>query len=91
MHDIAACASDVHGVVALSYGDIDTPVFLRSAAKPFIAAAVVASGAAQRFSLTARELAVVAASHDGEPFHVAAVRAILERIGLDESALQCGP
>ena len=32
----------------------------------------------------------MAASHDGEPFHVEAVRSILAKIGMDESALQCG-
>lgn len=90
VHALAACAASADGSVALAYGDIDTPVYLRSAAKPFIAAAVVRSGAADRFALTARELAVIAASHGGEPFHVAAVRAILERIGLDHSMLRCG-
>jgi L-asparaginase II len=90
VHAIAACAAGPGGSVALAYGDIDAPVYLRSAAKPFIAAAVVLSGAAERFRLTAAELAVVAASHGGEPFHVAAVRGILERIGLDEALLQCG-
>ena len=73
-----------------SLGDIDEPVFLRSAAKPFIAAAVVASGAAERFGFTAPEIAVMAASHNGEPFHVAAVASMLEKIGLDASALRCG-
>jgi L-asparaginase II len=90
VHAIAACAVDVRGGVALAYGDVDAPVYLRSAAKPFIAAAIVASGAADRFEFSARELAVVCASHDGEPFHVDAVRGILAKIGRDRSALQCG-
>lgn len=71
-------------------GDIDRPVYLRSAAKPFIAAAAIAAGAREAFGLTAQEIAVMAASHSGEPVHVAAVRSVLEKIGLDESALQCG-
>ncbi len=37
-----------------------------------------------------REIAVMSASHVGEPFHIDAVRSILAKIGLDESALQCG-
>ena len=73
-----------------SYGAIDVPVYLRSAAKPFIAAEVVASGAADRFGLGRRELAVIAASHNGEPLHLDAVRSILAKIGLPASALQCG-
>ncbi len=37
-----------------------------------------------------REIAVIAASHTGQPFHVAAVESILKKIGIDESALHCG-
>ena len=40
-------------------------VLLRSAAKPFQAAAVVESGAAEAFSLSDEEIAVIAASHAG--------------------------
>jgi len=71
-------------------GAIDAPVFLRSTAKPFIAAAAVAHGVVERFGLDEKEIAVMSASHYGEPFHVDAVRAILKKIGLPESALQCG-
>ncbi len=90
MHAVAACAVDAAGNELLALGDVERPVFLRSSAKPFIAGAVVASGAARRFAFDARELAVIAASHSGEPFHVAAVEGILRKIGLDVSALQCG-
>ena len=71
-------------------GAIDAPVFLRSTAKPFIAAAAVLHGVVERFGLESRELAVMTASHNGEHFHVNAVRSILQKIGLPESALQCG-
>ena len=71
-------------------GAIDAPVFLRSTAKPFIAAAAVLHGVVERFGLESRELAVMTASHNGEHFHVNAVRSILRKIGLPESALQCG-
>ncbi len=90
VHAVVACAADSTGHVVLAYGDVDALVYLRSAAKPFIAAAVVASGAAERFGFDARELAVMAASHSGEPQHVAVVRGILAKLGLDLTALQCG-
>ncbi|MDH2909277.1 MAG: asparaginase [Candidatus Eremiobacteraeota bacterium] len=89
-HRIAACASDAAGRILLAMGEIDRPVYLRSAAKPFIAAAAIAAGVREAFGLTMEEIAVMAASHSGEPFHVAAVRSILHKIDLDESALQCG-
>jgi L-asparaginase II len=90
IHNVAACACDVRGNVVLARGTIDEPFFLRSAAKPFIAAAAVLAGAADRFALDDRELAVMSASHGGEPFHVAAVTAILAKIGASVSDLQCG-
>jgi L-asparaginase II len=90
VHHIAACAIDARGEVIFSLGDIDAPVFLRSTAKPFIAAAAIAAGVHERFNLDRREIAVMAASHAGQPFHVDAVRSILAKIGMDESALQCG-
>jgi L-asparaginase II len=90
IHQVAACAVDAGGTVHLRAGEIDVPVFLRSTAKPFIAAAAVKAGVVERFGLEPREIAVMAASHHGEPFHIDAVRSILRKIGLDESALQCG-
>jgi len=90
VHDVAACAVDSAGAVRLALGDIDVPIYLRSAAKPFIAAAIVASGAADRFGFDDRELAVISASHNGEPFHVECVRGILQKIGRNESDLLCG-
>ena len=90
VHAVAACAADADGNVALALGDVDARVYLRSTAKPFIAAEIVRSGTAAYFGFDDRELAVIAASHGGEPFHVAAVRGILEKIGLGPEALQCG-
>jgi L-asparaginase II len=90
VHAVAACAVDASGRVVFESGDIEVPVYVRSAAKPFIAADIVASGAADRFGFGDEHLAVIAASHAGEPFHVECVREILARIGLDEANLACG-
>ena len=90
IHNVAACATTVTGDVIASVGDITTPVFLRSAAKPFIAAAVLREGAVARFGLEPHEVAVMAASHNGELIHVAAVRSILKKIDATEADLACG-
>lgn len=90
VHRVAACAVDSRGTLLEAAGEIDVPVFIRSAAKPFIAAAVVAADAGERFGLEPRDIAVMAASHSGQPFHIETVRSILHKIGMDESALQCG-
>jgi L-asparaginase II len=71
-------------------GDSELPTILRSAAKPFQLMAVLASGAAEKFDLSGEELAVAAASHNAEEEHLAAVRSLLEKIGLPESELRCG-
>jgi L-asparaginase II len=90
VHDVRACACDARGNVVFACGDIDAPVYLRSASKPFIAAAVIAAGARERFGFDEREIAVMAASHSGQLFHLNAVRSILQKIELPESALFCG-
>lgn len=91
VHCVAACAMDDAGNELLAIGSVEAPVFLRSTAKPFIASAIVASGAAERFAFDDREIAIIAASHSAQPFHISAVRSILSKIGMGEAALQCGP
>jgi L-asparaginase II len=91
VHNVAACAVDRDGKTIFSLGEIDLPVLLRSTAKPFIAAAAVREGVVERFGLEPREIAIMAASHNGETFHADAVRSILRKIGEPESALLCGP
>jgi L-asparaginase II len=82
--------ADVDGEIVLKAGTVETPVFLRSSAKPFIAAAAVREGVLERFGFGERELALMCASHNGEPGHVELVASMLERIGARESDLACG-
>src|SRR5438876_5009192 len=83
-------AVNATGQTIASLGSPETVTFLRSSAKPFQALPVVASGAADRFGFTEQEIAIACGSHNGEPMHVAAVRSMLAKIGLDENALKCG-
>ena len=78
------------GRLVASAGDVDTPVFLRSSAKPIQALAAVLTGAADRFSMTDAELALACGSHGGEPFHVETAGGLLRRIGLGPEHLLCG-
>ena len=89
-HAVAACACDDAGTILLEHGSIDVPVFLRSSAKPFIAAAAVRAGVAERFGLDAHEIAVMCASHMGEPRHLTTAASILAKIGATVDDLQCG-
>ncbi len=75
------------GSTALSAGAVDEPFFPRSSNKPLQAAGMLRCG----LDLSGELLALAAASHSGEDFHVAGVRRILAGAGLAEGALQCPP
>ncbi len=77
--------------VIASCGDIHKYTYLRSAAKPIQAMQVILSGAADHFHFSEKELSVMCSSHYAEDFHMETVSSILYKIGLDESALLCGP
>jgi L-asparaginase II len=78
------------GVTLATVGDPSIPSFIRSAAKPVQVMPVLLSGADKHFGFSDAELAVMMASHNGEATHTQTVRSIQHKIGIDESALQCG-
>jgi L-asparaginase II len=78
------------GKTIAEIGDAETVSFIRSSGKPFQAIPLITSGAADRFGLTKKEIAIACGSHSGEPIHVEAAQSILQKIGLDPSALKCG-
>jgi len=81
---------DAAGALARQAGDVDRPVYPRSAIKALQALPLVASGAAARFGLDDAELALACASHGGEPAHTATAARMLAKAGLDGTALECG-
>lgn len=86
-HRGTAVLLDADGSVLASAGDPDRPIFPRSSNKPMQAAAMLASG----LKLSDHLLALAAASHAGEEFHIDGVREILAGAGLTEDALRCPP
>jgi L-asparaginase II len=90
IHAGAFAVLDADGGVVLQVGDIDRPVYPRSAVKMLQALPLVESGAADRLGLTDKELALACASHEGEPEHVRTASSILAKAGVDGSALECG-
>lgn len=89
-HAGALAVVDASGTVHTALGDIDRPIFPRSAVKLLQALPLVASGAAEAHGLTDAELALACASHSGEPEHVATAAGVLARLGLTADALECG-
>lgn len=83
VHFGAAVGLAADGSVAFAIGDPDVAVYPRSSNKPMQAVAMVRAG----LTLPAELLALVCASHDGTPAHVAAARRILATAGLDDTAL----
>ncbi len=89
-HRAAVAIVDPEGTVVRAWGDIERPVYGRSAIKPLQALPLVESGAADAFGLGPAEIALACASHSGEPRHVEIVTAWLERIGCGLADLECG-
>lgn len=89
-HRGALAIVDASGGVHTTLGDIDRPVFPRSAVKLLQALPLVASGAADRLGLSDEELALACASHSGEPAHVRTAASMLAKAGVDASVLECG-
>ncbi|PKV86508.1 asparaginase [Streptomyces sp. TLI_146] len=75
------------GSVELALGDPAAPVFPRSSNKPMQAAAVLRAG----LDLSGERLALAAASHSGEGFHLDLVRKMLAEHGLTLDDLQTPP
>ncbi|GAA4505293.1 asparaginase [Actinoallomurus oryzae] len=84
-HRGSVIALDADGSPALSLGSPDEPVFPRSANKPLQAVAMVRHG----LGLENELLALAAASHSGEDFHVEGAQKILAGAGLTADALRC--
>ncbi len=90
LHYAAVAVVQSDGSLLYSLGDPDSVTFLRSSAKPFQALPIIESGAFDHFGFGPRELAVMCASHNGQPYHVECVQGILDRIGKSIDDLRCG-
>ncbi|MCG8604549.1 asparaginase [bacterium] len=78
------------GRLVASLGRPNMSTYIRSAAKPFQAMPLIEDGVDQHYGFNNKEIAVTMASHNGEPFHIAAVQNILNKIGLTDQHLGCG-
>ena len=90
-HRIHAVVCDARGRRVRSWGDPGRETLLRSAAKPFQALPLIADGAADHFGLTEEEIALCCGSHNSEERHLEVARSMLEKAGVSEELLVCGP
>ena len=86
-HRGAIAVVDSDGTIIQSAGAVNVPIFPRSSNKPMQAVAMLSCG----LELDGELLALAAASHSGEDFHVTGARKILADAGLTEDALHCPP
>jgi len=86
-----AAVVNLDGEILYELGDPFKKTFWRSSAKPFQVLPFIEAGGMERYQISSQELALMCASHGGEEGHVKAVLALLQKIGFEESDLNCGP
>jgi L-asparaginase II len=90
VHYGSVAVVDRDGNLLHSAGDPQFLTTTRSALKPFQAMPFVAGGGIERFDYSQAEVALLCASHSGEPRHVDAVASMLRKAGNSAAELQCG-
>ena len=90
VHRGAGAVVDADGRIVFAFGDVERPVFPRSAVKALQALPLIESGAADACGLGEEAVALGCASHSGEPAHLALASAMLASAGADVSTLACG-
>lgn len=89
-HRGAAVVLDAKGATVFAAGDVEQPVYPRSAVKAILALPLVEGGGADRLGLTEAEIALACSSHSGEPMHTEGAASMLAKAGRDVSCLECG-
>ncbi len=88
-HEGHAAIAGADGRIVEAWGDPGMVILPRSSAKMLQALPLLESGAGA--GLSTKQLALACASHSGERHHVFLVDQWLTDLGLDDSALLCGP
>lgn len=89
-HSGAIAVVDSTGKLLAFGGEPTLLTYLRSAAKPLQVLPLLEEGGAAEYELTPQEIALICASHGGEPKHVSTAAAILRKGEFDETDLLCG-
>ena len=90
VHYGSVAVADAEGVLRHAAGDPRAMTFTRSALKPFQAMPFIAEGGHRRYGFSSAQVALMCASHSGEPMHTDGVADMLARIGCRAEQLQCG-
>jgi L-asparaginase II len=90
LHRGSIAVVDERGGVLAGCGDPHAPVYVRSAAKPFQAIPLLEAGGERKFRLSDDEIALMCASHGGEPRHAQTAERMLKKGGFRLPDLACG-
>ena len=90
-HTGHAVICDGSGEIVEAWGNPAEAVYPRSSAKMIQALPLIESGAAGAYGLTAEQLALACASHNGAAIHTDRVKAWLAELGLGDDDFRCGP
>src|SRR5688500_16006935 len=90
-HRGVICVVDKNGKVIYSEGDVHQLCYPRSAMKFLQVIPLIEHAGMEQFKFTLEEIAVMCGSHSGQAEHLQVVSSILSKVGLDKTALHCGP
>ncbi|WP_245590301.1 asparaginase [Cohnella panacarvi] len=85
------CGVSDNGELRYVFGNPLHRTYLRSSAKPIQAIPAIMHGVDEHYALTDEEIAILAGSHNGEPFHVRVLESMMAKIGVREEQLVCHP
>ncbi len=90
LHFGAVAVVNTRGQLLAHAGDAHWLTFSRSTLKALQALPFLQDGGPQHFGFSQDQVALLCASHNGEPQHVAQVQGMLDQTGLSYKALRCG-
>jgi L-asparaginase II len=90
VHFGVVAVTDASGKVLAHAGDPQRISFTRSTLKALQALPFMQAGGPKAMGFTRENVALMCASHSGEPMHVAQVQGMLDKAGLGYKTLQCG-
>ena len=90
VHFGAVAVVDTQGRLVAGAGDPHWQAFTRSTLKALQALPFMQGGGGRLFGFSGEQLAMLCASHSGEPMHVKQVQGMLDKTGLTYKSLQCG-
>lgn len=90
LHMGAVAVADTRGKVLAAAGDPHLPVFTRSTLKALQALPFMEGGGADVLGFSSEQVAMLCASHSGEPKHVQQVQGMLDKAGVKHTQLLCG-